>query len=65
MTVRLAWRKSSFSGGGNDCVEVADTDDGVAVRDSKNPDGGIVRYPRDEWEALLEAAKSGELEMPT
>ncbi|MFC5957788.1 DUF397 domain-containing protein [Streptomyces pratens] len=34
------WRKSSFSGGGegNDCVEVAETDDTrIAIRDSKYP----------------------------
>lgn len=34
------WRKSSFSGGGegNDCVEVAESDDArIAIRDSKHP----------------------------
>jgi len=35
----VRWRKSSFSGGDNECVEVAHLDDAVAVRDSKNPDG--------------------------
>ncbi len=38
----MQWRKSSFSGGdNNDCVEVVGTLD--AVRDSKNPDGPILR----------------------
>jgi len=38
----IHWRKSSFSGGENsDCVELAGTLD--AVRDSKNPDGPILR----------------------
>ena len=33
------WRKSSRSTGGNDCVEVAQTETSCLVRDSKNPDG--------------------------
>ncbi len=37
------WRKSSFSAGENDCVEVADmratSYSGIAVRDSKAPNG--------------------------
>lgn len=36
-----AWRKSSYSSdtGGN-CVEIATQPHRIAVRDSKNPDGG-------------------------
>ncbi|MET8243602.1 DUF397 domain-containing protein [Streptomyces sp. NPDC005202] len=30
------WRKSSYSGGANDCVEIAELGDRVAVRDSKD-----------------------------
>lgn len=38
----IQWRKSSFSGGDNNaCVELVGTLD--AVRDSKNPDGPILR----------------------
>ncbi|GAA4365078.1 hypothetical protein GCM10023088_10080 [Actinomadura verrucosospora] len=37
------WRKSSYSASnGGNCVELADAATGVAVRDSKDPDG-----PRD------------------
>lgn len=37
------WRKSSYSGSnGGDCVELADAVDGVAVRDSKDPDGPVL-----------------------
>lgn len=37
------WRKSSLSGGTNgDCVEVT-YDNGGGVRDSKNPDGPVLR----------------------
>lgn len=31
------WRKSSYSGGANDCVELAELDGGVAIRDFKFP----------------------------
>lgn len=56
------WRKSSYSGGGNDCVEVAFTGGGVAVRDSKNPgDGALSLSPR-QWTDLLTAARSGALD---
>ncbi|MFC4001065.1 DUF397 domain-containing protein [Prauserella oleivorans] len=58
----LEWRKSSHSGGGNDCVEVAFTPDGTAVRDSKNPDAGALRLPAAQWEALLTAARTGRLD---
>ncbi|WP_019813077.1 DUF397 domain-containing protein [Saccharomonospora saliphila] len=62
-TTELRWRKSSYSGGGNDCVEVAFTRDGAAVRDSKNPAGGALTVPAAEWDALLAAARTGELDL--
>lgn len=33
----IVWRKSSHSGSGDQCVEVAALGRSVAVRDSKNP----------------------------
>ncbi|PXY28058.1 DUF397 domain-containing protein [Prauserella muralis] len=59
----LDWRKSSYSGGGNDCVEVAFTLDGTAVRDSKNPAAGALRLGSAQWDALLAAARTGELDL--
>ncbi|MFD2490994.1 DUF397 domain-containing protein [Amycolatopsis jiangsuensis] len=56
---RAHWRKSSFSGGGNDCVEVAFVDGGAAVRDSKNPAGGALRLPAAGWRGLLAAVRAG------
>lgn len=55
----LAWRKSSYSGGGNNCVEVADLPaDGVAIRDSKSPESGHVRISPDQWALLMEHVKN-------
>lgn len=55
----MTWRKSSFSGGGTDgggCVEVAWPHPAVAIRDSKNPAGGRLSFPRNHWSAFLRAA---------
>jgi hypothetical protein len=53
------WRKSSHSGGGNDCVEVAFVGDGTAVRDSKDPQGGTLGLPASGWRGLLAAVRTG------
>ena len=55
----VRWRKSSHSGGGNDCVEVAFVGDGAAVRDSKDPEGGAFRLPASGWRGLLAAVRTG------
>jgi hypothetical protein len=53
----VAWRKSSHSGGGNDCVEIATTGGGAAVRDSKNPEGPRLRFDAGRWTAFLGQAR--------
>jgi hypothetical protein len=55
------WRKSSYSGTGVDCVEVADLPAGHrAVRDSKDPDGGHLAFDRGAWTAFVAGVRSGE-----
>ncbi|GLZ07032.1 hypothetical protein Acsp03_44980 [Actinomadura sp. NBRC 104412] len=50
----LKWRKSSYSdSSGGQCVEVAALPHGIAVRDSKNPDGAKLRLDRDAFAAFL------------
>ncbi|HWC83086.1 MAG TPA: DUF397 domain-containing protein [Pseudonocardiaceae bacterium] len=51
------WRKSSYSGGGNDCVEIAAAPRLTAVRDSKNPDGPRLHFTAADFAAFLEGAK--------
>ena len=53
-TTAIWWRKSSYSGGDNNCVEVGavaagTADAGIAVRDSKNPRGGALRVSAGAW----------------
>lgn len=56
-----AWHKSTYSNQ-NDCVELAPTVDGVAVRDSKNPSAGTLLFTRAEMDAFLKGAKDGEFD---
>jgi Domain of unknown function (DUF397) len=61
MAAELTWRTATSCAAGN-CVQVAVTDDGVAVRDSKNPDGGLLLYTASEWRSFLIGAKNGEFD---
>lgn len=56
----LPFRKSSFSEGGGDCVEVAEVDGMVAVRDSKDPSGPVLWFTLSEWDAFLDGVLTGE-----
>ncbi|MBT2213445.1 DUF397 domain-containing protein [Actinomadura sp. NEAU-AAG7] len=56
----LKWRKSSYTGAnGGDCVELADFDQSIAVRDSKDPDGPKLTIARRDWAAVLKDVKRG------
>ncbi len=52
------WRKSSRSEGVSNCVELACTL--TAMRDSKNPDGPVLRVGRTAVADLLAAVKGSE-----
>jgi len=57
------WQKSSFSSAGQDCVELRRVGDGVQVRDSKNPESGILDYTMGEWQAFIAGVKHGEFDL--
>jgi len=51
---RAAWRKSSYSGSGDQCVEVAALSGGrCALRDSKDPQGPALLLTAAGWRNLL------------
>ncbi|MGP2437211.1 DUF397 domain-containing protein [Streptomyces sp. JW3] len=53
-TPEAQWRKSSYSGGQGDCVEVADNFPALApVRDSKWPGGPALVFANEAWAAFV------------
>jgi len=59
----LNWVKSSLSFSNGNCVEVAGlTDGGIGVRNSRDPQGGMLRFTPDEWRAFLGGARNGEFD---
>ncbi|WP_327677414.1 DUF397 domain-containing protein [Kitasatospora sp. NBC_00458] len=55
------WRKSSFSGPDNECIEVADGFSGVLpVRDSKDPQGPALVFSAAAWAAFVAGVRAGE-----
>jgi hypothetical protein len=60
----LAWFKSSYSSANGQCMEAARlADGGMAIRDSKHPDGPVLRFSAEEWRAFLAGAKVGEFDL--
>ncbi|WP_280397003.1 DUF397 domain-containing protein [Nocardia carnea] len=54
------WFKSSYSGGSQDCVEVAFIErDVVGVRDSKDRVGPALSFTSAAWAAFTVSARSG------
>jgi hypothetical protein len=58
----LDWRKSSYSNGQANCVEVADAGQDIAVRDSKEPDGPVLVFGAGEWRAFVSGLTAGEFD---
>jgi hypothetical protein len=57
-TVDRGWRKSSYSGNGGQCIEVADDDSRVIVRDTKDRTGPILRFTPDAWVRFAKQVKA-------
>lgn len=49
------WRSSTYSGGNNECVEIADNlPTLIPVRDSKRPTGLILAFSPTAWAAFVD-----------
>ncbi len=57
--MKYNWRKSSYSGdGGSNCIEVADDDSRVLVRDTKDRSGPVLRFTPDVWRRFAKQLKA-------
>ncbi|GAA0417202.1 DUF397 domain-containing protein [Actinoplanes capillaceus] len=57
------WRTSTRSGANGNCVEVAITDQGVAVRDTKDRSRPAHVFTHAEWNAFVDGVKDGEFDL--
>lgn len=59
------WKKSSFSQGNSNCVEVYVGKFAINVRDSKlGEDSPVHTYTFEEWQAFLDGVRNGEFDLP-
>lgn len=59
--MELHWRKSSFSADTGSCIEVAESDGWIFLREGDDPEV-VVRTTRRKLRAFLEGAKAGEFD---
>lgn len=56
--VIAGWRVASYTGGQGNCVEVGSSAAVVAVRDTKDREGGpVLRFDPSAWQAFTERLK--------
>ncbi|MER7226426.1 DUF397 domain-containing protein [Streptomyces rubradiris] len=63
--VGARWVKASASDGRDDCVELADLGENVAVRNSRDPEGPALIFTRSELAAFVDGSKKGEFDVMT
>ncbi|GGR06433.1 DUF397 domain-containing protein [Streptomyces aurantiogriseus] len=56
------WRKSSYSGGANDCVEIAELGEHAAVRDSKDPGRRPLLFSKAAMRVLVSGIAHGAIQ---
>ena len=59
MAPRPPWRKSSYSNGQANCVEVVTAARTVAVRDSNDPHGPALAFRPAGWQAFTRSIRNG------
>jgi len=57
------WVKSSLSYANGNCVEVASLPGNeIGVRNSRDAEGAVLRFTRDEWHAFIGGVNNGEFD---
>ncbi|MET8053594.1 DUF397 domain-containing protein [Streptosporangium sp. NPDC005286] len=64
MTSEQGWITSSYSGSGQQCVQMKPVPSGVAIRDSKNPEGPRLLCTPNTWQTLVTEARNGCYDLP-
>ncbi|TXK44098.1 DUF397 domain-containing protein [Nonomuraea sp. C10] len=52
-------RPTWLSCNNGNCVQVAQYDDKILIRDSKDAEGATLSFDREEWEEFRDAVKAG------
>jgi hypothetical protein len=59
----LLWFKSRRSSGNGACVEIAFVSEGgMAMRDSKDPDGPVIYFSTSAWRRFVAGVRSDEIQ---
>ncbi|MFI5754416.1 DUF397 domain-containing protein [Streptomyces sp. NPDC051569] len=61
MSTEITWQKSSFSGEGPQCVEIAEHDGAVLMRESDDPNV-VTTTTRIKFAAFIAGVKAGEFD---
>ncbi|MFE2496563.1 DUF397 domain-containing protein [Streptomyces scopuliridis] len=62
MSARIQWQKSSFSGGGGEqCVEIAEHNGEILMRESDDPNV-VTATSRTKFAAFIAGVKAGEFD---
>ncbi|WP_316521178.1 DUF397 domain-containing protein [Kitasatospora brasiliensis] len=64
-TLQVAWRKSSYSGGNGDCVEVAAAGSVIYIRDSKDPEGPALAITPETYALLIRTVAADDFDFGT
>jgi hypothetical protein len=57
----LAWQIARSCNGGA-CVRVALSENAILIGDSKNPNGPVLPFTRDEWKTFVEGIRQGDFD---
>jgi hypothetical protein len=55
------FRRASFCGA-TECIEVAERDGMIVLRDSTQPHGSMLHYTAGDWGSFVRSIKSGQLD---
>ncbi len=59
----VTWQKSNRSNPSGNCVELAELPGGgIAIRNSRDPDGPVLIYTPDEINAFIQGARDGDFD---